>query len=81
MTKPKVFITRQIPAAGLDLIRAECEVDLWSGELPPLLEEINRRVVGVDGILSLLTDPISSRDDGPGRLTATRDQQLCCRIQ
>ncbi len=60
MTRPKVFITRQIPAAGLDLIRAECEVDLWPSELPPTPAELKQHVHGVDGILSLLTDPITA---------------------
>lgn len=60
MSKPKVLITRQIPSAGLDLIRAECEVDLWPGKLPPPLTELRKRIAGVEGILSLLTDPITA---------------------
>jgi len=33
-------------------------VDLWEGELPPSREELLKRVQGVEGILSLLTDRI-----------------------
>lgn len=58
MSKPKVFVTRLIPDKGLDMIREFCEVDLWEGELPPSREEMLKRVQGVDGILSLLTDKI-----------------------
>lgn len=58
MSKPKVFVTRRIPDSGLDLILADCEVDLWEHELPPTKEELLQHVPGVDGILSLLSDPI-----------------------
>jgi len=46
MTKPKVFVTRVIPDKGFDLIKEYSR------------EEILKRVKGVDGILSLLTDTI-----------------------
>ena len=58
MSKPKVFITRRIPDSGLNLIYEECDVDLWDKDLPPTKEELLRRVPGIDGILSLLSDPI-----------------------
>jgi glyoxylate reductase len=60
MTKPKVFITRRIPDAGLNLIHEECEVDLWDQDLPPSKEQLLEHVHGVDGILSLLSDPIDA---------------------
>jgi lactate dehydrogenase-like 2-hydroxyacid dehydrogenase len=56
--RPKVLVTRVIPDAGLDLVREACEVDLWTEELPPPREELLRRVAGVDGLLSLLTDRV-----------------------
>lgn len=58
MSKPKVFVTRAIPEKGFELIRAFCEVDVWEGELPPSREQLLKRVQGVDGLLSLLTDKI-----------------------
>lgn len=58
MQKPKVFVTRIIPDKGLDLVKEFCDVDLWEGELPPPREEILKRVQGVDGLLSLLTDKV-----------------------
>jgi glyoxylate reductase len=58
MSKPKVFVTRLIPDKGLDLVKDFCEVDLWQEELPPSRAELLKRVRGMDGILSLLTDKI-----------------------
>ncbi len=58
MTKPRVLVTRIIPDAGLELVREACEVDLWTEEPPPPRDELLRRVAGVDGLLSLLTDRV-----------------------
>lgn len=60
MSKPKVFITRRIPDSGLKLIYEECDVDLWDQDLPPSKEELLVHVPGVNGILSLLSDPIDA---------------------
>jgi glyoxylate reductase len=59
--KPKVFITRKIPEAGLDLIRPIAEIEVWDDELPPLRDSILEKVKGVDGLLTLLTDKIDSQ--------------------
>ena len=59
MSKPKVFVSRIIPAAGLDKVRAECDVDIWSEQMPPPYEVLTERVKGVDGLLCLLTDRIN----------------------
>ncbi len=58
--KPKVFITRKIPEAGLTPIRAVCDADIWDDPLPPPRNVLLERVRGVDGILSLLTDKIDA---------------------
>lgn len=58
MKKPKVFVTRIIPDKGLDLVKGFCDTDVWEGELPPSRAEILRRVQGVDGLLSLLTEKV-----------------------
>ncbi len=60
MSKPKVFITRRIPDAGLNLIYEECDVDLWDKDLPPTKAELLEHVPDVEGILSLLSDPIDA---------------------
>jgi glyoxylate reductase len=56
--RPRVFVARVIPDEGLDPVREACDVDLWEDELPPPRDELLRRVGGVDGILSLLTDRV-----------------------
>ncbi len=56
MARPKVFVTRLIPEAGLEMLAGVCQADVWQDELPPPREVILQRVRGVDGILSLLTD-------------------------
>ncbi len=67
--RPRVFVAREIPAEGLDALRAACDVDLWSDELPPPREELLRRVAGIDGLLALLTDRVDDElldAAGPG---------------
>ena len=58
--KPRVFVTRRIPAAGLDRVLAACEVDVWPGDMPPPYEVLCQRVRGVDGLLCLLTDRVDA---------------------
>jgi lactate dehydrogenase-like 2-hydroxyacid dehydrogenase len=55
----RVFVTRVIPAAGLDLVRERVdEVEIWPDELPPPRDVLLASVRGVDGLLSLLTDRV-----------------------
>lgn len=56
--RSRVFVARRIPDAGLDLVLAAADTDVWPGELPPPREELLDRVRGVDGLLSLLTDRV-----------------------
>jgi len=58
MTNAKVFITRRIPAAGLDLLRGAAELDIWQDELPPPYETLVARSRGCAGLLTLLSDRI-----------------------
>ena len=46
--KPPVFVTRLIPAAGLDIVRAEAEAEVWPDELPPPREVLLEKVRGVE---------------------------------
>ena len=66
--KPRVFVTRIIPEAGLGRIRAECDAEVWSGPLPPPYDLIRQKVASCDGLVSLLTDRIDPAmlDAGPG---------------
>jgi phosphoglycerate dehydrogenase-like enzyme len=58
--KPRVFVTRRIPEAGLQLLRESCEVEIRAGELPPAREELIEALPGVHGLLCLLTDPVDA---------------------
>ena len=60
MSRPKVFVAREIPDAGLNLIRAACEVEVWPERLPPSPEVLRERVRDCDGLVSLLTDKIDA---------------------
>jgi len=60
MSKPKVFVTRNIPDKGFDLVKDFCDVDLWADELPPSRADLLQRVRGVDALLCLLTDEIDA---------------------
>jgi glyoxylate reductase len=57
-SRPRVFVSRVIPNAGLDLVTAATDADVWDEDRPPPRDELVRRVKGVDGILSLLTDKV-----------------------
>ncbi|MDQ3870556.1 MAG: hypothetical protein M3301_02935, partial [Chloroflexota bacterium] len=54
----RVFVSRRIPEEGLRAIFASADTDLWADELPPPRHELLRRVGGVDGLLTLLTDVV-----------------------
>jgi lactate dehydrogenase-like 2-hydroxyacid dehydrogenase len=56
--RPRVFVTRVIPAAGLDIVLEAAAADVWPDELPPRRDVLLERVRGVDGLLSLLTDRV-----------------------
>lgn len=56
--KPRVFVTRRIPAAGLDRIRAACNTEIWDDPLPPPSAILREKAAGCDGLVSLLTDRI-----------------------
>ncbi len=64
-SQPKVFVTRQIPAAGLDRIRQECDAEVWPEPLAPPYELIKQKAAQCDGLVALLTDRID-----PGLLDA-----------
>jgi glyoxylate reductase len=58
MSDPVVYVTREIPQAGLDLVEAETEMHVWDGKLPPGKDHIIERLeeLEADGLLCLLTD-------------------------
>ncbi len=58
--KPKVFVTRLIPEAGLKLIEEQCDAVIWPEALPPPHDVLRARVGDLDGLVSLLTDRIDA---------------------
>jgi glyoxylate reductase len=59
--KPRVFVSRILPDAGLNLIREACDADVWPDSLPPSPEVLAAKIANVEGLVSLLTDKL----DGP----------------
>jgi lactate dehydrogenase-like 2-hydroxyacid dehydrogenase len=58
--RPRVFVSRVIPAEGLDLVAGATDATVWPGDLPPPRDELLRAVEGCDGILTLLTDRVDA---------------------
>lgn len=54
----KIFITREIPKPGIDVLKRECTVEMNPHDRVLNKEEIIKGVKGKDGLLCLLTDPI-----------------------
>jgi glyoxylate reductase len=67
----KVLITRRLPGAAPERLAAQHEVEVWPEPLPPPPDELRRRAAEVDGLLSMLTDPVDEELlDGAPRLRA-----------
>ncbi|MBN1285803.1 MAG: D-glycerate dehydrogenase [Anaerolineae bacterium] len=58
--RPRVLVTRMIPDAGLDRIRAHCDADIWLNARPIPYDTLLRRVEGVGGMVCMLADRIDA---------------------
>ncbi len=58
--KPRVFVTRTIPEAGLSLLREAADVTVFEHERQIGKEELLHRLPECDGLLCLLSDPIDA---------------------
>jgi glyoxylate reductase len=56
----KVFVTRRLPGDALDRLAAEHDVEVWPEQLPPGRDELLARAPELEGLLSLLTDPVDA---------------------
>lgn len=58
--QPVVYVTRQIPDAGLERLEDQCELHVWEGKLPPSKDHIIERLseLAADGLLCLLSDDV-----------------------
>lgn len=59
--KPQVLITRQVPEAGLEIVRQTCEIHLDPRDHQLSNEAMCQAVVGKSGIMCLSTDRIDAR--------------------
>jgi len=56
----RVFVTRRIPAAGLDRVTALCDAEVWDQPLPPPRDVLLDKIAGCDGVLTLLTERVDA---------------------
>jgi len=60
MSKPNVFVTRQLPPATLEPLADLCNLEVWEDHLPPPYDVITEKAKTLDGLLCLLTDKIDA---------------------
>lgn len=60
MNKLKVYVTRRIPEAGLDMLRQVADVEVNPHDAPLPRRELLAKAADCDGILGLLTDRIDT---------------------
>jgi glyoxylate reductase len=58
--KPRVFVTRLIPEAGLKRIVQACLAEIWEQPLPPPPDVLRQKIATCDGLVSLLTDRVDA---------------------
>ncbi len=58
MDKPKVFLTRCIAEPAMQQLYQAVDLEVWEDENPPSHAAILARAAEVDGLMTLLTDPI-----------------------
>jgi len=60
MSRPRIFVTRRIPEAGLTRLRASFDVVVNPDDRPLTTEELHRGVADADAVIGLLTDRIDA---------------------
>jgi glyoxylate reductase len=58
MEKPKVFLTRMIAEAAMQQLDQAVDLEVWEDENPPSHDFILAKASQLDGLMTLLTDPI-----------------------
>jgi glyoxylate reductase len=56
--RPRVFVARRIPDAGLGPILDACDTTVWETDGPPSRKELLAAIAGCDGVLTMLTDRV-----------------------
>ena len=60
MEKPKVYITRQIHRAGIDLLRRTADVEVNTEDRPVTRDELFDHIKDCQGVIGLLTEKINA---------------------
>lgn len=60
MPKPKIYVTRELPERGLNMIRKYFEAEVWPEYAPPPKNVIIEKAKNVDALASLLSDKIDA---------------------
>ena len=58
--RPRVLLTRRIPASVQSKLEAGCAVELYDGPTPIAPAELVRRLEGKDGLVCVLNDPVNA---------------------
>ena len=59
-SRPRVLLTRRIPASVQSKLEAGSHVELYDGPTPLTADELVRRLQGKQGLVSVLTDPVKA---------------------
>ena len=59
-SRPRVLLTRRIPASVLSKLEAGCDVELYDGGAPLTAAELVNRLQGKQGLVCVLTDPVNA---------------------
>jgi len=59
-SRHRVLLTCRIPSSTLAKLEAGCSVELCDGRSPLTEEELKRRLAGKQGLVSVLTDPVTA---------------------
>jgi glyoxylate reductase len=60
MAKPRVYVTREIPSRGLDVIKERFDAEIWPEYAPPPKEQIVKKAAEVDALVTILSDQIDA---------------------
>jgi glyoxylate reductase len=60
MSKPKVYVTRELPERGLRVIKERFDTEVWPEYAPPPKKTIIEKAKNVDALATLLSDKIDS---------------------
>ena len=57
----QVYVTRQIPQIGIDVLKEKCHVEMSNLDIPLPREILLQKVKKIDGIISMLSDKIDAK--------------------